>query len=222
LYFDLRTYDFESKSQQERFMVVLRKKTIPALNTLGVDKVGVFTTQEPELSLILLVPHSSIEKLIAIRDDLLTAKADLSLPDPMPRPIFRQASSSVLRGFDVMPNYNLPTKAADRVFQLRVYESPSAYAGKKKIEMFQQGELDIFHRVGLNPVFFAETLIGAQLPSLTYMLAFRDMNSLDCAWELFRNDSVWDELSNRPEYSNELLIRNINNKLVFPTEFSQM
>ena len=121
-----------------------------------------------------------------------------------------------------MPNYNLPTKAADRVFQLRVYESPSAYAGKKKIEMFQQGELDIFHRVGLNPVFFAETLIGAQLPSLTYMLAFRDMNSLDCAWELFRNDSVWDELSNRPEYSNELLIRNINNKLVFPTEFSQM
>jgi hypothetical protein len=121
-----------------------------------------------------------------------------------------------------MPSYNLPTDAAGRIFQLRAYESPSAHAGKKKMEMFHQGELEIFHRVGLDPVFFAETLVGTGLPSLTYMLAFCDMDALDRAWKLFRTDPAWNELSNRPEYSNEVLIRNINNKIVFPTESSQM
>jgi len=33
----------------------------------------------------------------------------------------------------------------------------------------------IFRRAGLQPVFFGETLIGAKMPNLTYMLVFENM-----------------------------------------------
>ena len=88
--------------------------------------------------------------------------------------------------------------------------------------MFHQGELEIFRRVGLAPVFFAETLFGTGLPSLTYMLSFDDMNALKTAWDHFVKDSEWQEMSNQPDYSDDVLIRSIRNEVLFPIEASQM
>ena len=73
--------------------------------------------------------------------------------------------------------------APGRVFQLRTYESPSAKTGLKKIEMFNDaGEIRIFREVGLNPVFFGQTLIGSKMPNLTYMLGFKSMDEQKAAW----------------------------------------
>jgi hypothetical protein len=60
-----------------------------------------------------------------------------------------------------MPDMELPQKKS-RLFELRRYESAGKSAGKKKIEMFNNaGEINISKRVGLTPVFFGETIIGA-------------------------------------------------------------
>jgi len=40
--------------------------------------------------------------------------------------------------------------------ELRTYESHSKKANLKKIEMFNTGEIAIFRRAGLSPVFFAK------------------------------------------------------------------
>ena len=57
-----------------------------------------------------------------------------------------------------------------RILELRIYESHSTKAGQKKIEMFNEGgEIAIFRKTGLRPVFFGETLIGPLMPNLTYM-----------------------------------------------------
>src|SRR5207247_11366302 len=73
-----------------------------------------------------------------------------------------------------------------RLLNLRIYESHNERANQKKIEMFSTGELAIFRRVGLTPVFFAESIIGAARPNLTYMLVFPDDAGRNAAWGRFR------------------------------------
>ena len=84
--------------------------------------------------------------------------------------------------FADMPRLEPPTALLDksRIFELRVYESHSRQAAKKKIDMFNEGgEIAIFRKTGLQPVFFGETLFGPAMPNLTYMLVFDSMASRD-------------------------------------------
>ena len=61
-----------------------------------------------------------------------------------------------------MPKLAQPDTAKPRLLNLRSYESHNERAGHKKIEMFTQGELVIFRRVGLTPVLFGECILGAR------------------------------------------------------------
>ena len=88
--------------------------------------------------------------------------------------------------------------------------------------MFENGEYDIFHAAGFQPIFFGETIIGPRAPSLTYMLAFKDLATLDAQWNTFRNDPAWKKLSTAPRYSTEALVSNITNLVLSPTPYSQI
>jgi hypothetical protein len=83
---------------------------------------------------------------------------------------------------------------------MRTYQSHSNRAALNKLKMFNAGEVPIFRRAGLTPVFFGETLIGSGMPSLTYMLTFADMAARDKAWNDFSNDPEWKSLSTDPQY----------------------
>ena len=48
--------------------------------------------------------------------------------------------------------------------------------------MFDEGEIAIFRKVGMIPVFFGEALAGGNLPQLTYLLAYDDMAARDKSW----------------------------------------
>src|SRR5260370_22248794 len=67
-----------------------------------------------------------------------------------------------------MPRLEKPDTSKPRLLNLRTYESHNERAAKKKIEMFNKGELAIFRRVGLTPVLFGETVVGPAMPNLTY------------------------------------------------------
>jgi hypothetical protein len=100
--------------------------------------------------------------------------------------------------------------------ELRTYRSPSEPAGRKKIEMFEAGgELAIFRRLGLHTVFFARDLVGAGLPSLTYMLAFADVAAREKAWAAFREDPEWVGLRDQPAYAD--IVSGIDAALLRPT-----
>src|SRR5439155_5764713 len=102
--------------------------------------------------------------------------------------------SSLLVPIAGMPHLEKPDTSRPRLLNLRIYESHNERAAKKKIEMFNQGELAIFRRVGLTPVFFGETVIGGAMPNLTYMLVFADEASREAAWSRFRDDPEWKKL----------------------------
>ncbi|MCA9419313.1 MAG: NIPSNAP family protein, partial [Candidatus Omnitrophica bacterium] len=73
--------------------------------------------------------------------------------------------------------------------------------GQKKIHMFNEGgEIDLFRRVGLAPVFFGEALVGSLLPHLTYMVTFEDMEAHDKNWKAFIDSPEWKELKENPYY----------------------
>ena len=61
--------------------------------------------------------------------------------------------------FKGMPQVERPITSTDRIFQLRIYESPSVITGQKKIEMFNDGgELEIFRKDGSS--FLVEPIAG--------------------------------------------------------------
>lgn len=84
------------------------------------------------------------------------------------------------------------------------------------------GEIDIFKRVGLTPVFFGETIIGALRPNLTYMLTYDDMAERDRNWKVFGSDPEWKRISAIPEYANAKIVSRITATFLVPTASSQI
>ena len=122
-----------------------------------------------------------------------------------------------------MPQVEIPVSNPGRVFQLRTYESPSVKTGLKKIEMFNEaGEIKIFREVGLNPVFFGQTLTGAKMPNLTYMLAFENMDAQKAAWKKFGGHPLWQQLRKMPEYADKAILSGITNLPLVAADYSQI
>ena len=122
-----------------------------------------------------------------------------------------------------MPTLETPIAAdAERVFQLRIYESPSIKTGQTKIEMFNIGEIDVFRETGLHPVFFGEALIGGKIPNLTYMLTFKDEEEQKANWKTFGGSEGWKKLKSIEKYADNKILSNITNILLKPMACSQI
>lgn len=226
-YYELRTYHLDTEAQVAGLDAFLKKAAVPALNRAGVSPVGVFNTPDAVGPVYVLLRHTSLEsvgtltQVLGADEEFLTAGAEF-LDAPSSSPAYARMESALLAAFSGMPKLEAPATSADRVFQLRTYESPSVKTGQKKIEMFNTAEIDIFRKVGLNPVFFGETLIGAKMPNLTYMLAFESMDEQKAAWGRFGKDAGWRELSAMPEYANDKILCGITNLSLRPLAASQI
>jgi len=87
--------------------------------------------------------------------------------------------------------------------------------------MFNQGgEIEIFRKTGLNPVFFGETLAGPQLPGLTYMLCHDNMQARDASWDRFIKHPDWLKLREDEKYKDS--VSNITDIILQPTAYSQI
>jgi hypothetical protein len=95
-------------------------------------------------------------------------------------------------------------------------------AHERKVEMFHHGEFDIFKKSGCEAVFYSQTVIGPRMPSLTYMLAFKDLAALDAGWAAFTSDPDWKKLRDSPRYATDTIVGNITNLVMTPTPYSQI
>ncbi len=237
--FELRTYLLRA-DKQPLLDAYFSKALIPALNRLGVKSVGAFSeipvpptgTPQPTTpplftpAAYLLIPYHSAEQMTAVTaglwsDATYQQAAAEYLSVPATDAIYDRVESSLYSAIEGLPQLATPT-GKPTLFNLRIYESHNEAAAKKKIEMFNQGELSIFRRVGLTPVFFGEALIGARLPNLTYLLAFQDEAARMTAWNTFRSDPEWKALRAIPEYEDKKIVSKITNKLLTPAEYSQI
>lgn len=228
-FYELRTYNLSSERQQKLVEDYFEKAAIPALNRIGVTNVGVFKELKPagQTKIYALIPYSSIDSFIAINQKLETDKAYMDagaayLNAPATEPAYDRIESSLLTAFAHMPKMNVPAKK-ERLFELRRYEHATESAGKKKLEMFNDaGEIDIFKRLGFNPVFFGETIIGDHRPNLIYMVTFDDMAAHDRNWKAFGGDAEWKKISSIPDYADAKLVSHITSTFLSPLNCSQI
>ena len=229
-YIELRRYHLLPGVKQRAFVTFVGDVAIPAMNRAGVGKVGAFTVVygENAPSLLLVLTHQTLESVVALRERLAgdaeyTRAGAAILDAPLSDPAFVRVESSLLRAFASMPTAEPAASAgtaAARICELRTYESHSDRAALNKLKMFDAGEIPIFRRAGLTPVFFGETVVGAKMPSLTYMLTFSDMTARDKAWSAFLKDPEWKTLSTDTQYREN--VSAISDIILQPTSFSQL
>jgi NIPSNAP protein len=230
---ELRRYQFRFGPMETRFADYAKGALLPALNRAGVKPVGAFTVafgaESP--AAYLLLPHASAESVPVlagrIRADAEYQRAATAYRAlPATDPPYVRRDSSLMAAFDSFPAVVAPSgplAVPGRVFELRTYESHNENAGLKKIEMFEKGgEIAIFRRVGLAPVFFGRNVVGPRLPSLTYMLVFPDLATREKNWGVFRDDPEWAKLRATPGFANAEILTNISVEILRPTDYSSI
>lgn len=227
-YYELRVFQMRNGTQPQRANEFFSKHFGAAAKRAGLGPVGffnpVFGENSPYLMALITYPafgdaEHLFEKLMADSD---FASALRQWHKPMD-PGYTRYESTLLRAFEGHPQLTMPPHSdSGHIFELRTYESNDSLSLRKKIEMFNGGEMQIFQRLGMNPVFFGEAMIGAKLPHLTYMLAYDDMAARERVWKAFSSDPEWQKLRSKPGYADAEIVSNISNTILRPTAYSDI
>jgi hypothetical protein len=232
-FYELRQYRMRIGAQPRRLADYLREAAVPALNRLGHAPIGVFDLATGETpTTFVLIPHPTLDSVRSLAARLAgdaqhrQAGAPF-LEAPAVDPPYAELKSELLVAFDSIPKIEVPAAAATRsprIFELRTYQSHSEAASAKKMEMFtpRLGELEIFRRVGLQPVFFGRAIASWRMPSFTYMLTFADEAARAKAWAAFAGDPAWSKLKATPGYSDPEILASITSVILRPAESSQV
>lgn len=234
--YELRIYKLRIGAQPKLMNDFLGEVYLPLANKLGAKPVGAFNqTFGPEApTMFVLTPFQSLASYESFRgklsDELRTNRSSAAqafLSGAAAQAPYVRLETQLLSAFDSMPRLEVPTATArkePRIFELRTYETAGEDAQRKKIEMFgpRMGELAIFRKVGLTPVFFASNLVSTRQPAFTYMLTFPDLAGRDAAWKRFREDPDWLKLKATPGYTDAEIMSNITDLIVTPAPYSQI
>ena len=231
-YYDLRRYQLASGPGTRLTGEYFSGALIPGLNRLGIGPVGAFSVYfGPDTpAYYLLLPSTKLETLVTadleLAKDTAFMKAAAPFWDaPGATPPFVTIESTLLRAFEGYPKLTVPAAAKNgkRIYQLRMYVSPTNMDHVRKVEMFHHGEFDIFAKAGAAGVFYADALIGPRLPSLVYMLSFPDMAALETAWDKFGADPDWKKLSADPRFKlDPPTVSNVTSLVLRPLPYSQV
>jgi hypothetical protein len=231
-FLEIKTWRFHNSPEDQPVRVAdyLEAGLGPALARAGAKLAGAFSNiiGQDGPYYVTVAEYSSLG---AMQQALANIAADeahqkelkkLSAGSGMP---FVRVESSLLRSFDGMPAAALSDpqeKRPPRIFELRTYESQSFLTLARKVEMFNNGEMQIFQRLEMHPVFFGETIVGPKQPNLMYMLSYNDLEARDNLWHSFVTDPAWKKLSAQPELKDSEIVANISNAILRPLTFSQI
>jgi hypothetical protein len=227
---ELRSYKLRNNmdGMPRRLSEFLSKQQMPALQRAGISKLGYFGNLIGNGSpyVLELAEYKNLAHLESTWDALAADKVyaeGVKAFEAAGAMGYVRLESSLLRSFDGLPALEMPKVEAGkppRVFELRTYESNSFGSLGKKIGMFNDGEIAIFRKTGLNPLFFGETLIGANAPNLTYMLWYDNLAAREANWKKFIADPEWDKLKATPGLSDAEVVSNISNSMLNPMAYS--
>jgi hypothetical protein len=227
-FYELRSYTLKS-AKQPMLEEYLGKAFIPAATRLGLGPVGVFVEPgtDDKVTVHVLVVGKSVAELALLgahmTDDKQYQKdASPFLAATAADPVYERIESFLMHAIEGLPKIEKTDTSKPRLLNLRMYESHNERAAAKKIEMFNKSELAIFRRVGLNPVFMSETIVGSHMPNLIYMLVFSGEDARKAAWDTFRADAEWLKLKAMPEYADKEIVSHITNKILTPAACSQI
>lgn len=214
--------------QVTRTTEYLRDTFLPAAKRNGAGPVGFFSPVIGERSpyILSLVSYPSFAAIETVHGKFAEDKEfqkGWDAYNTIGDPAYDRMEVTMLYAFDKHPVIEVPPtegRRAARIFEMRTYESMNEKASQRKIKMFEDGEAGIFKRLGMGPVFFARTIAGTRMPSLTYMLSYDDLAARDRLWRAFGSDPEWQKLRSQPGLSDAEIVSNINNTILRPLPFS--
>ena len=229
--FEIRTIYLRNTPDNEagRLRDFLQRAAMPAFTRAGIGPLGLFSSViAPDTPFILTI--ASYPSLAAMEQQRAALSADaeyakaLATYNAQPAVSHPRIDSMLARAFPDVPAMEVATGASGspRIFELRRYESNTPATLARKIKMFESGEIAIFRRLGMRPVFFAQTIVGPRMPNLVYMLSFDDLASREKLWKAFGADPEWQKLRSAPGNSDAEIVSNISNWILQPLPFSPL
>lgn len=228
-YLVLLWYRSRNDLDTQRLREFLSAGFLPALNRVGAKPVGLFQTSlGPESPSILVV--TQFPSMAAIDDARAKLAADqdwkskLAELDQKWELAYERRESWLLHAFSGFPAIEVPKAEPGNphVFELRMYESRNDSGHVRKVSMFNTGEIDVFRKCGIIPVFFGSMLFGPKIPNLVYMTCHASMQGREESWNKFRNDPDWKKMSTAPGMEGRELVSAISVQLMAPLPASQI
>jgi hypothetical protein len=230
-FYQLKTYILNSEKQVQTTDKYLKEAYLPALKKLGIKNIGVFKPRpnatDTLKKIIVLIPFKSLSQFLALEEKLAKDKTYLAAGADYLNANYKQApyariESVLLKGFTDHPILTTPvlnSPRANRVYELRSYESATEAIYSNKVDMFNAGgEVKLFERLAFNPVFYGEVISGAKMPNLMYMTTFADQASRDAHWKAFVDSPEWKGLIAMEKYKNNISHMDIT--FLYPTDYS--
>jgi hypothetical protein len=223
--YEFRVYQLTGGGAKNQLKNYLVNALMPFLNKKG-GKVGIFSEYSledpPKLYVLLTFPN--MKEYFSIRQEMETdetyqANARAYHELPADRPVYERYETLLLEAFDSIPQLRQPDEERG-LFELRIYESYNEDAGRRKIMMFDDEELPLFDKIGLDAVFFGKNLAGGYLPALTYLLWFKDMKIRNERWDIFRVHPEWIAMRDKPVYANT--VSKVRKIFLLPEDGSQI
>jgi hypothetical protein len=105
------------------------------------------------------------------------------------------------------------------IYEMRVYSCvPGGMPAL--LQRFETTTLKIWERLGLRPVGFFTTLVGAKNHDLTYFLAWETLAEREELWNAFASDPEWVAARAAHQKVHGEVVANIASSFLSPTSFS--
>jgi len=193
----LETYYLRAGTQGPRINQFMSRGLLPALAKAfsgpAICLDGLITTHQPQF--VTIRGYAALEEMEAeqarLRADAAYQKEFAAWEDGPEAP-YEHYSRAVLQAAPYSPEITLSDAGAKpRIFELRTYHSPTWKQLAALHERFAGPEIRIFHRSGVHPVLYSETLFGPNMPNLTYLIPFDSLAAREKAWDAFGADPEW-------------------------------
>lgn len=229
---ELRTYTLVDAAAEEKLDSYLEKALMPALQRQGIGPIGAFdqaaAAEDGSIQVLLLLPGASVEAVTSASaklnaDEKYKADAADYLSIPASQPLVKRIRSELLMSFNCWPKVVVPAQKRERkprLFEMRIYESPTENLGNLKVEMFNAGEVPIFLDCKIAPVFMGQALIGDLTPNLTYMTVYDNDEQRQKAWKAFSQHADWQVLKAVAKYQGT--VSKIHKSDWVPKAYSQL
>jgi hypothetical protein len=229
--YQIKTYNLKSEAQLTVTENFLKDAYLPALKRIGIKAVGVFKPKtfaaDSIKKIVVVIPFASSKQFLQLENKLAKDQEYLTIGSPYLDAAYNQApyvriESVVLQAFTDHPLLTLPqldSPRANRVYELRSYESATEAIYHRKVDMFNAGgEIKLFQRLQFNAVFYGEVLSGGKMPNLMYLTTFANQESRDNHWKAFVDSPEWKSLIAMDKYKNT--ISHIDILFLYPTDYS--
>jgi hypothetical protein len=227
-YFEFSSIHLQNGAQPPRMLKWLEGRLMPIFQKHGFGPVGCFTVDiGPNAPMVLMIfSYPSLAEMetrwgkLNSDPDYAAAVADVEKDEPA----FYRVEATLLRATSFCPPL-VATPAGEpphKLYELRIYEPPTNRQLGYLHDRFGGGEIDIFHKSGIYPILYADTVFGPNQPNMAYLIPFESEAHREKAWAAFRSNPDWVKIRDESIRHGGEIVRNITNMFLSPTNFSML